>query len=415
MKQIFVTGFLAGLCATAAADVAKRPVPDYDGRGDAPVTAGEVALWVPRLAVAPLYLVSEYAVRRPVGWLVVTGEREQWPRKVFDFFTTDDHKIGVIPSFFVEKGYHPTGGIYVFANDLGAAGNDLRLSGALGFGHRALTVTDRLSRGPLRFTLRAHGSDRDDLLTYGVGPESEDGDAARYQLRRYQASAAVEARAGLLRARAEVGYRDVKMSPSGCCDEPAVMAGDPRLRGYHGVTERLELALDTRVEGAGFRLAADVEHGPSWTRATGSVSATAGLGRGRRASLGVVATLVEGGGDGSAVPLPELATIGGAGPLPGFAANRLVGRSALAVAAQYEWPIWVWLNGALHAGAGDVFGERFAGLDLDLFRVSAGVGLRTTGSADQRFELLVAAGTEPLRDGGAIDSWRVLAGSTHAF
>src|SRR5215470_800720 len=75
----------------------KRPVPDYDGRGDEPTTAGDVLLYVPRIVLFPLYLVSEYGVRRPMEWLVINAERGQWPSLILDFFTFEDRKIGVFP------------------------------------------------------------------------------------------------------------------------------------------------------------------------------------------------------------------------------------------------------------------------------------------------------------------------------
>jgi hypothetical protein len=407
-------GILLALTASAAADVDKRPLPDYDGRGEPPLTAGDALLWVPRALASPLYLVSEYAVRRPMSYLVITGEREQWVQKVTDFFTTDDGKLGAFPIFYVERGYHPVAGVYAFADDLVAPGNALRLSGSLGFGHRDATVTDRLVRGPLRLGVTALGADADDHAFYGLGPSSREEDRARYGLRRYQASATAEVRAGALTAVAEAGWRDVALRGSTCCDDPAVMPDVPGFADYHGAFERLQLVVDTRgVRGDGVRLALDVEHGPSWTRATGQAAASAGIGRGRVVSLGVTATDVEG-GDGD-VPLPELATVGGGGPLPGFGGERLVGRSALSAAVQYEWPVWVWLDGAVYFGAGDVFGERWDGLELDLMRLSGGVGLRTSNSPDVRFEVLLAAGTAPLRDGAGVETLRVVVGATHAF
>src|SRR5262249_8130399 len=38
----------------------QRPVPDYQGRGDAPTDAGDVLIWVPRVVFAPVYFVAEY-------------------------------------------------------------------------------------------------------------------------------------------------------------------------------------------------------------------------------------------------------------------------------------------------------------------------------------------------------------------
>jgi hypothetical protein len=53
---------------------AKRPVPDYDGRADEPATTGDVLLWFPRVVLFPLYLVSEFVIRRPIGALATVVE-----------------------------------------------------------------------------------------------------------------------------------------------------------------------------------------------------------------------------------------------------------------------------------------------------------------------------------------------------
>jgi hypothetical protein len=67
---------LAVIAGTARAEP-KREVPDYDGRGN-PDAKPSDALWIPRVLLAPLYFVHEYVVRRPVGALVKTAERDHW-------------------------------------------------------------------------------------------------------------------------------------------------------------------------------------------------------------------------------------------------------------------------------------------------------------------------------------------------
>jgi hypothetical protein len=395
MKRLLV--LVVSMAAATAGAVEKRPVPDYDGRPDAGPSAGEVALWVPRVAVAPLWLTSEYLVRRPLGWLVVTGERERWPEKLIDVFTTEDRKLGVIPWFYVERGFHPVAGVYLFADDAGAAGNQLRLSASAGSGHQSLTVIDRLARGRLSLSVRGHVSRRDDYRL----------ELGRYGATKAQLSASVGWRAGDLRAHLETGARSVSTFTSTYGGEPPADPG----RSYAGVFERLELALDTREAGGGGAwLWGDVEHGPHHVRASASAGVAAGLGRGRVLSLGAGAALVEG-IDGE-VPIAELVS---ADALNGFAAGRLAGESALTLAARYEWPVAPWLNGALQAGAGNVFGERWDGADLDLLRLSGSVGLRTSGSPDQAFQVLLAMGTETLADGAGIDSVRLVLGGSTGF
>src|SRR5262245_44149998 len=64
----------------------KRKVPDYDGRGDEPTTTGDVLLWGPRILLAPPYLVSEYLLRRPIGFLIAGAERSGVPVMLYDIF-----------------------------------------------------------------------------------------------------------------------------------------------------------------------------------------------------------------------------------------------------------------------------------------------------------------------------------------
>jgi hypothetical protein len=70
MKRLLILslGILAALAAPPArAEEKKRELPDYDGRGGAPRTPGQKALWVPRILLSPLYFVSEFVIRRPLG------------------------------------------------------------------------------------------------------------------------------------------------------------------------------------------------------------------------------------------------------------------------------------------------------------------------------------------------------------
>ena len=77
----------------------KRDAPDYDGRGNTDTNAGSWALWIPRVALSPLYVVNEYVVRRPLGGLVTVAERRHWVSAVSDFFTFgSDNNYVVVPT-----------------------------------------------------------------------------------------------------------------------------------------------------------------------------------------------------------------------------------------------------------------------------------------------------------------------------
>src|SRR5690242_17423021 len=60
----------------------KRALPDYDGRGN-PEASSSPALWVPRVLLSPAYLVSEYGIRRPLGFLISSAERAGLPGMLY--------------------------------------------------------------------------------------------------------------------------------------------------------------------------------------------------------------------------------------------------------------------------------------------------------------------------------------------
>ncbi len=114
-----------------AAEPEKREVPDYAGRPDAPASAGDVALWVPRILFFPLYVVSEYVLRRPIGAFLVTAEKKNWPASLYNFFAFGpDHKAGFAPLVLADFGFNPSVGLYAFWDDAGFKGNDLSVHGA---------------------------------------------------------------------------------------------------------------------------------------------------------------------------------------------------------------------------------------------------------------------------------------------
>jgi hypothetical protein len=415
------------LCAAppALADVVKREVPDYDGRGAAPTTAGDIALWMPRVAVAPLYLASEYVVRRPMELLVTSAEKGRWPDRLIDLFTFDpERKTGLVPTLYVEKGFHPTAGFYGFADDLGADGNALRIFGSFGSGHQELSFSDRVALDHAwTVGLRGQWAYRNDNVYDGAGPESREADRARYGLRRLEAAAQVSAQpTRAVTLGFEAGARDLRLDGDGCCGDPTVPGAAGM--GERGPFARVSFSLDTRpgppAPRSGLLLDVDAEasadpaSGRGWMRWGGTLGGVWDVGGSRRLlGLSATARFVDplGGGD---VPFYDLVTVGGSGPLRGFSAGRLSGRSGLAAAAVYEWPVSVWIDGVLHGAVGDVFGAHLEGLRPGLVRLSTGIGLRTRGEG-HRFEILVALGTRTLDDGAGVDSVRLVVGGTKMF
>jgi hypothetical protein len=432
-----VLALLVVLClglATSVASAQERAAPDYDGRGDEPATAGDALVWVPRVVLSPLYLVSEFVVRRPLGWLVTTAELNDWPSLLIDFFTFgEEQKAGVVPTALIDFGFRPSVGVYAFGDDFLFDDNDLRIHAAT-WGSDWLTLTVR-NRTEVRdaaawLSLRGYGRRRTDWLFYGIGPTASDDDETRFQMTEVGGEMVFEA--SVWHASSVIwwaGAKTVDFADRACCGEPPILQvhdEPPGWGGYTAVYQELEVALDTRRErpasGTGIRLEVEGRHSfdarspvsSRWVKYGG----TLGLywdpsGLNRVLGLSLSAAFADPLGS-EEVPFTELVELGGTELMRGFVAGRLLGRSAAVATFEYRWPVWIWLDGTLHAAVGNVFCAHLAGFDPDLLRLSFGAGFRTVQSRDHSFDVLLAFGSEPF-DRFSITSLRILLGTTRGF
>jgi hypothetical protein len=425
---------VAGSSAPAGADVdvEKRPVPDYDGRGDPPTAAGDVLIWVPRVIVSPLWLVSEFVVRRPLGVLVTAIESHNVVERVSDVLGIGQ-PIGLVPTFYYDLSVHPHFGLYFFWDGFLFASNALRATASAGVDYLAATVTDRVTLGKeLILTLRYNSSSRSDNIFYGIGSEINDDHRSRYEMRRLEGSAALDWGNVLHRIHVEGGERDIRFGGDSCCDDPslaqAVATGVYPFPfgfldgGYQGPYGRVRVALDTRAQapatGVGVifdgEIGSDLAHDRSWFRGGGSIGGSIDVHASRVFSLVVGAQFAEP-LSGEDVPFTELVALGGTGPLAAFPAGELVGRSDAYAVVSYEWPVWSYLVGVAHAGVGNVFGARLEDFDVDLLRFSTGIGLRSIGPPDHRFSFQIAFGTQPFDLGFKFDSIALVIGGVTGF
>lgn len=429
-------------------------MPDYDGRPE-PRSLSDVALWVPRIVLFPLYVVSEYLIRQPLGWLVSTAERERWPTIIINFLTFDDRRAGIVPTGMIDFGLRPSIGVYVFWNDFLTADNALRFRAAYGGDDLWLVrLTDRFPLGAGQLALTGSYESRPDNVFHGIGRD-HDRQRSRYFRSVTRAGAMYSAewyRSSY--ARIGAGLREVELDGErSCCDDPSVM---DRVRAgaleappgmdqvFDVVDQTAEIVLDSRwprdpelprasdyvmPPGNGVRLALrgqvselmDQSLAPSDPIADAWLHYGASLGAyvdvsGQQRSLGLTALLdfVEPIGDGG-VPLIDLVTLGGERPLRGFLSGELVDRSAAALRLDYRWPVAVWLDGSLLYEVGNVFGSALSGFQLGQLRSSYGIGLQAVGAQDHVFQLLLAVGSESFDDGGRLDSFRFVFGTTAGF
>lgn len=420
----------------------KRRLPDYDGRGPRATTLGDAALWVPRILVAPAYLTTEYLLRRPLGGLISGVERDHLAQKaVYVFSLGGKDKVGLVPTLYVDFGFLPSVGLYFFWDDAFAKHNHVRLhAGTWGPDWINLAVADRYDVGKnSTAAIRAAWSRRSDYLFYGFGPDSAPENESRYSATTLDVNAdyRLELTPGM-DLNTTAGLRDTTFAEATCCDDPALQArvrrgelpAPPRLAdGYAIGYQRAAISLDSRerrpASQSGVRLALegepafDVSHTPgnAWLRSGAIAGAFFDLtGRARVLSLTLAALFVDplkGGAD--QIPFNELISLGGAGLMRGFLAGRLIDRSAAVATLAYQWPIWVFLDGTLQVSAGNVFGAHLRGVDPGKLRLSSGVGLRSNGSADQQFEILVGVGSETFDSGARVSSFRLALGATRGF
>jgi hypothetical protein len=161
----------------------KRALPDYDGRGKPPTTVGEDLLVIPRVILSPVYLTTEYVIRRPLGTAIAAAERSNIPKQLYDFFLFGpDHKAGIVPTLFFDFGFDPSVGLYGFWDGAGLKRNDINA-------HLSIWTSDWVAGslgdtihfgGRNAFTVKLAALRRPDRTFFGLGPNSLQGDLGRY-------------------------------------------------------------------------------------------------------------------------------------------------------------------------------------------------------------------------------------------
>jgi hypothetical protein len=413
----------------------ERELPNYDGRAKKATTVGDVAIWVPRVVLFPAYLVSEYVIRKPIGWLITTAERSRWPLAVFDFFVTADRKAGIVPTAFIDFGFKPSVGFYGFVDDFIVRRNDLRVHfGTWGPDYLNVGIVDRVRlAGGATVGFGGSFHRRPDAAFYGLGPSSSQDAKSRYTNRIIDAGVEYKIPVGALSYfRARTGFRAADFDTDGCCSPTladriaeGTLAVPPGFAGYRIGYESLLLALDSRSHrpapetGVRLELAAEDAQQPggerrNWIRWGAIAGAYLDLGRARTVALKTHLRFADPlrGGD---IPFNEQVVLGGPHAMRGFGIGRLVDRSGIVVELEYRWPVWIWLDGTMHAALGNVFGAHLDGFETKLLRLSSGIGLRTNGSPDHAFEILTGFGTDTIADGMRVTSFRFVVGGTRGF
>lgn len=411
----------------------KRALPDYDGRGAPDADADHWALWIPRVVLAPLYVVNEYVLRWPLGALVSRAERDRWINTLAELFSFGPNRqFMLIPTAVYDFGFRPSAGVRFTADHLIVRNHDVIAHVATGGTDWLIaSIRDRYRWNHARTAVATHFDlvRRPDLIFRGVGPNASDGKGARYGLQKLDAGAGFTHRAGGTQIVAAAGVRRMAFRSAECCEptlDDAIRTGALEPPPGYGTSytvayQSLSLAADTRdprpAPGTGARISTyattsfDPGHDRSWIRYGGALGGAVDLtGKQRTMRLQVAAAFVDP-MQGNVVPFTELLTMDEQTLMQGFPGGWMVGRSTIAAELGYSWPVAFLLDGNARVSVGNAFGARLDGLAADQLRLSADVGVTTIGARDSGFELIFGVGTSTFERGAGIDSVRFAVGS----
>jgi hypothetical protein len=420
-------------------DAPRRQVPDYEGRGPEPTTAGDVLIWIPRVLLFLPYLVWEVVIRFPVGALATYGELHDWPTWLFNVFAFGpEHQGGIFPTFFVDFGMRASIGLHFFWNNTFVTGNRVTADAAWG-GKQwiAVAVGDSYAFSRTEsLAVQARWNRRPDTLFYGIGPQVPDTYPSRVGTDVVDGTVTYRKLLGRVELESTAAIRRLVFRNYSCCGDPSlqqrVEAGQiPPPPGYRENTTSavlgLKAVLDTRPPlpnpQSGVRVAmglgptVDVGQGfdRSWLRYGAAVDGFLDVtGKARVISLGVTALFVDPLGS-APVPFTDLVSLGGNEPFAGFRPNRLLDRSALVAQLGWHWPVFAYLDGVAAVSFGNVFDAHLSNFRFDLLRLGAELGVRTTGTGSGSFQFVVGIGTETFRDGLRLSSFRLAFGVSYGL
>lgn len=421
----------------------RRDRPKFDGVVER-TTAGEVALWVPRVILFPLYLVSEYVVRRPIGWVVTGIEKHRILPKLRHYTTVGDPDgdglyAGVDPIARFDTGFRFAVGLLFWAENLFGDSSELRLGVDSDFVRNAtadlqwqIEAANRLFLTPM---LRAE--QRDDFRFYGIGADSDEESQTRFFRRKLFGGLKAEYKApspGIgAKLTAEISENDFDCSDSNeafdiCGVDHVINTDDdvfnpPGFDGYSLVRLKARLYADSRPprpeNGTGARAEVFARWGQGlsnsdirFLRGGAEGALFWDVFKARVIGLRVAAETTL---DSNEVPFAELILPGGPDVMRGFARGRMHGASMFVASLDYRYPIWSLADGTIFFETGNAFDD-LSDLELDALRGSFGLGLRTLGSRHVSLDLLLAAGTTRFDAANfGIESWRLSVGTNWGF
>ncbi len=223
---VIVSSTLLLLARPAAAEP-KRPKQRYGGPEEGKTSALEVVEWVPRVALFPLWAVSEFGVRRPLGAFLKFVEEKQVVLGLMAVLTFGERRqISIFPSALFDFGLLPSVGFNAGWQHFLAETNTASLHfGTWGADWISIRATDEYELAKGR-TLSFDTSlvRRQDNPFFGMGPRSPADGRVRYQSTGLEMAVGYQQdlwRSSSFQARA--GARSLTFGDGTCCGQPALM------------------------------------------------------------------------------------------------------------------------------------------------------------------------------------------------
>lgn len=406
--------------STGAADAHEaehRAPASYSGR-EAPATdAGDVLIWVPRTLFAPVWLLTEFVLRRPLIYTVTRLEEGRVIDRFVDALTFLDGDLALFPRFFADFGLRPSVGLSVLWNNFVTERTTLELNGSF-WGPRWLTFGADLSTRALRnesgkLSIIPEFVLRPDYPYYGFGAETRNANEAFYQARHARVRGELSGGlGGLSRAAFGVGYGHTSFldePDDPILDRTAASDASVNFEAHGWLFANALLDLDTRdpdtefTPGSGVRaeLSSSFGFDPAETsrralRVSAELAAFWDISSIHHVlSVAVYAAMLERLG-GGALPVNQLLSMGGAEQMRSFLPGRFIGDSAWTATVAYRWPVWILFDAEVFAELGNVFPGRFEGFRVDRAYLGWGAGLRSNWSREVVLSLLVGFGTDRL-------------------
>jgi hypothetical protein len=416
----------------------ERPLPDYDNRPPERTTAGDVLIWVPRVAFSPVYLTLEYLLRRPVIATVAWSEKNKVFARIGQIFTFRDGKSGFFPTAFLDFGLSPSVGFFTYHDDVGYEGHRITLQGGIWVDNwKRLAAADTWSifGGDGTLTFKGEFITRPDDPFYGVGYKTDIDDRTNIRFRRLDGEIALSSYVkDLNKVGISARFRDGKLSDGqdpefSELNKPVGRFTGFDADGYQLVSVNVQGTADTRANkkeftsgsGARLELLGGYHFSPgssdlSFLRFGGEASAFYDFsGRNHVLGLSVYTEVIEKVGK-TPLPVTELILLGGAEYLRGFLPGRFRGESAFVATLDYRWPVWILMDADLFAGVGNVFGPNFDDFGWKRLTFNTGFALRLGLSRDTTIDALIAVGTSRFDAASfEVDNVRITIGANHGF